>query len=87
MEFDEVQEMSAIAVRRDFKRCGFGIESDLIFESLIEKLSSLMNEKNTDEVKNQITGIVMLLFAVADELKFDLEDALMNRIEGLNQNG
>jgi hypothetical protein len=65
----------------------FGIESDLIFESLIEKLSSLKNEKNTEEVKNQITGIVMLLFAVADELKIDLEDALMNRIEGLNQNG
>ncbi|MDP2947176.1 MAG: hypothetical protein Q8N88_03600 [Nanoarchaeota archaeon] len=83
MEFDELQDMSAMAVKKDFEKNGFGVDVDLIVESLIKALYNFGG--SDEEMKNQITGMTMLFFAVADNYKFDLQDALLTRIEGMNR--
>jgi len=83
MEFDELQDMAATAVKRDFKKGGYDIDVDLLVESLIRALENFGG--NDEEMKNQITGMTMLFFTIADKYKFDLQDALLNKIEGMNR--
>ncbi|MFA4960305.1 MAG: hypothetical protein WC548_01445 [Candidatus Pacearchaeota archaeon] len=83
MEFDELQDMAATAVKKDFRKNGYDIDVDLMVESLINVLNNFGG--SDEEMKNQITGMTMLFFAIADRYKFDLQDALLNKIEGINK--
>ena len=83
MEFDELQDMAARAVKKDFEKNDFGVDVDLIVESLIKALHNFGG--SDEEMKNQITGMTMLFFAIADSYKFDLQDALLSKIEGMNR--
>lgn len=81
MEFDELQEMSAIAVKRGIKKKRLDININLLIDSLIKGLKKM--KKNPS--KEEITGVVMLVLAISDTYKFDLQDALLNKIEEINR--
>jgi len=83
MQFDEIEEMSAIAIKKNFERNGFDFNIDLIIDALIRSMKEF--DKESKNVKDEITSMIMLMFAIADEYKFDLQDMLISRIEEVNE--
>ena len=78
MEFEEMSDMACIAARKKYNLNGIS-ERKKIVSYLNKKIKNLSDEKN----KGEIAECIVLLMFLANNYHVNLEDSMLNKIEGM----